>query len=217
MNIPDAIRERLVQALKEGDADVAEVAALEALAAQADPLELIQGVMIPTLEEVGVLFQEGEIFVPELLLTGEAAERVSQHLEKAIAAQGIAVTSPGTVVLGVVKGDIHDIGKNIVATMFRAHGFKVVDLGRDVTPSAFVEAAQANHADLVGMSSLMTTTRPMIKNTIALFQELGLRVQYKIIVGGGCVTREWADLVGADGYAEDAAGAVELAKQLVGK
>lgn len=217
MNIPDAIRERLVQALKEGDADVAEVAALEALAAQADPLELIQGVMIPTLEEVGVLFQEGEIFVPELLLTGEAAERVSQHLEKAIAAQGIAVTSPGTVVLGVVKGDIHDIGKNIVATMFRAHGFKVVDLGRDVTPSAFVEAAQANHADLVGMSSLMTTTRPMIKNTIALFQELGLRTQYKIIVGGGCVTREWADLVGADGYAEDAAGAVELAKQLVGK
>lgn len=217
MNIPDAIRERLVQALKEGDADVAEAAALEALAAQADPLALIQEVMIPTLEEVGVLFQEGEIFVPELLLTGEAAERVSQHLEKAIAAQGIAATSPGTVVLGVVKGDIHDIGKNIVATMFRAHGFKVVDLGRDVAPSAFVEAAQVNHADLVGMSSLMTTTRPMIKNTIALFQELGLRTQYKIIVGGGCVTREWADLVGADGYAEDAAGAVELARQLVGQ
>ncbi len=215
MNIPDTIRERLAQALKEGDAEAAEAVALEALAAQVDPLALIQEVMIPTLEEVGVLFQEGEIFVPELLLTGEAAERVSQHLEKAIAAQGRATTSPGVIVLGVVKGDIHDIGKNIVATMFRAHGFKVVDLGRDVTPSAFVEAAQTNQADLVGMSSLMTTTRPMIKNTIALFQELGLRSKYKIIVGGGCVTREWSELVGADGYAEDAAGAVELGKRLL--
>ena len=215
MSIPEDIRERLIEALQEGEDDVAEAVALEALAANVDPLALIQEVMIPTLEQIGVLFQEGEIFVPELLLSGRAAERVSKHLEKAIESQGLAGATAGVVVLGTVKGDIHDIGKNIVATMFRAHGFKVIDLGRDVAPSAFVDAAVENNADLIGLSSLMTTTRPNIKNTIALFTELNLRERFKIIVGGGSVTRDWAASVGADGYSEDAVSAVELGKQLL--
>lgn len=215
MSIPESIRDRLIEALQEGEDDVAEALALEALAAHVDPLELIQEVMIPTLEQIGVLFQEGEIFVPELLLTGRAAERVSKHMERAIAAQGLAGATVGVVVLGTVKGDIHDIGKNILATMFRAHGFKVIDLGRDVPPSAFVDAAVANHADLIGLSSLMTTTRPNIKHTIALFVELQLRERFKIIVGGGSVTRDWAESVGADGYSEDAVSAVELGKRLL--
>lgn len=215
MSIPEDIRERLIEALQEGEDDVAEAVALEALAANVDPLALIQEVMIPTLEQIGVLFQEGEIFVPELLLSGRAAERVSKHMEKAIENQGLAGATAGVVVLGTVKGDIHDIGKNIVATMFRAHGFKVIDLGRDVAPSAFVDAAVENNADLIGLSSLMTTTRPNIKNTIALFTELNLRERFKIIVGGGSVTRDWAASVGADGYSEDAVSAVELGKQLL--
>ncbi len=215
MSIPEDIRERLIEALQEGEDDVAEAVALEALAANVDPLALIQEVMIPTLEQIGVLFQEGEIFVPELLLSGRAAERVSKHMERAIESQGLAGATAGVVVLGTVKGDIHDIGKNIVATMFRAHGFKVIDLGRDVAPSAFVDAAVENHADLIGLSSLMTTTRPNIKNTIALFTELNLRERFKIIVGGGSVTRDWAASVGADGYSEDAVSAVELGKQLL--
>lgn len=215
MSIPEDIRERLIEALQEGEDDVAEAVALEALAANVDPLALIQEVMIPTLEQIGVLFQEGEIFVPELLLSGRAAERVSKHMEKAIESQGLAGATAGVVVLGTVKGDIHDIGKNIVATMFRAHGFKVIDLGRDVAPSAFVDAAVENNADLIGLSSLMTTTRPNIKNTIALFTELNLRERFKIIVGGGSVTRDWAASVGADGYSEDAVSAVELGKQLL--
>ncbi len=217
MTIPESIRTRLSEALKNGETEDAEAIALEALAADADPLELIQSVLIPTLEEVGEEFQRGDIFVPELLLTGEAAEAVSKHIQKAIEAKGLAAHVVGTVVIGTVKGDIHDIGKNIVSTMMRAHGFKVIDLGRDVSPSAFVEAAQNNEADLVGMASLMTTTRPMILNTINLFKELGLREKYKIVVGGGSVTRDWAESVGADGYSEDATSAVELCKRLIAK
>lgn len=214
MAVPDSIRERLGAALKDGDAEEAEVVALEALQNGVDPLEIIAEVMIPTLEVVGEEFQNGDIFVPELLMTGEAAERVSKHLEKAIEASGKGSASPGVVVIGTVKGDIHDIGKNIVSTMLRAHGFKVIDLGRDVSPSAFVDAAKANQANIVGMASLMTTTRPMIQSTINLFGELGLRENYKIVVGGGSVTRDWANAVGADGYAEDATSAVELCKRL---
>ena len=215
MTVPESIRERLSEALKAGEAEDAEAIVLEALEAGVDPLEIIQEVMIPTLEVVGEEFQRGDIFVPELLMTGDAAERVSKHLEKAIEAKGMSATSLGTVVIGTVKGDIHDIGKNIVATMLRVHGFKVIDLGRDVNPSAFVDAAKGNQADIVGMASLMTTTRPMIQSTINLFAELGLRESYKMVVGGGSVTRDWAVAIGADGYAEDAAAAVTLCKGLL--
>ncbi len=215
MTVPQSIRERLSEALKAGEAEDAEAIVLEALEAGVDPLEIIQEVMIPTLEVVGEEFQRGDIFVPELLMTGDAAERVSKHLEKAIEAKGMSATSLGTVVIGTVKGDIHDIGKNIVATMLRVHGFKVIDLGRDVSPSAFVDAAKGNQAHIVGMASLMTTTRPMIQNTINLFAELGMRESYKMVVGGGSVTRDWAEAIGADGYAEDAAAAVTLCKGLL--
>lgn len=215
MTIPDEIRDRLTQALKDGEADDAEAVALEALQAGLDPLELISDVMIPALTEVGRQFQTGEIFLPELMMAGEAAERVTKHLEAAIAAQGKTTEPLGVVVIGTVQGDIHDIGKNIVATMLRAHGFRVVDLGRNVAPSKFVDAAKESQARVVAMSSLMTTTRPLALSTLNLFTEVGLRDQFRLVVGGGCVTREWADASGFDGYSEDAAGAVELCKQLV--
>jgi len=215
MGIPQSINERLTQALTEGEADAAEAVALEALQLKLDPLALISEVMIPALTAVGREFQAGNIFLPELIMAGDAAERVSRHLEAAIAAQGRTSAPLGIVVLGAVQGDIHDIGKNIVATMLRAHGFRVVDLGRDVAPSAFLDAAKTNRAHIVAMSSLMTTTRPLALNTLNLFKEVGVRDQYRLVVGGGCVTRDWAVQAGFDGYSEDAAGAVELCKTLV--
>jgi methylmalonyl-CoA mutase cobalamin-binding domain/chain len=215
MSIPQSIHDRLTQALIEGEAETAEAVALEALEQKCDPLAVISEVMIPALTVVGSDFQAGRIFLPELLMAGEAAQAVSKHLEAAIAAQGRTTTPLGVVVLGTVQGDIHDIGKNIVATMLRAHGFRVVDLGRDVAPSKFIDAAKENNAHIVAMSSLMTTTRPLALNTLNLFKEVGLKDQFRLVVGGGCVTREWAKKVGFDGYAEDAAGAVELCKALV--
>lgn len=215
MSIPQSISERLTQALNEGEADAAEAVALEALQLKLDPLVMISDVMIPALTEVGRQFQAGEIFLPELMMAGEAAERVTKHLEAAIAAQGRTTEPLGIVVLGTVQGDIHDIGKNIVATLLRAHGFRVVDLGRNVAPSAFLNSAKENNAQIVAMSSLMTTTRPLALSTLNLFKEVGLKDRFRLVVGGGCVTRDWAEEVGFDGYSEDAAGAVELCKALV--
>jgi methylmalonyl-CoA mutase cobalamin-binding domain/chain len=173
--------------------------------------------MIPALTEVGNQFQCGDIFLPELMMAGEAAERVSKRLEAAIASQGRTANVLGVVVAGTVQGDVHDIGKNIVATMLRAHGFKVVDLGRNVAPSKFLDAAQANNADIVAMSTLMTTTRPLALSTLNLFREVGVKDKYALIVGGGCVTEAWANEAGFDGYSADAASAVELCKRLVRK
>ena len=215
MSIPESINERLTQALQEGEADTAEEIALEALQANLDPLEVISDVMIPALTEVGRQFQAGEIFLPELMMAGEAAERVTKHMEAAIAASGRTTVPLGVVVVGTVQGDIHDIGKNIVATLLRAHGFRVVDMGRNVAPSAFLNAAQEYNAQIVAMSSLMTTTRPLALSTLNLFKEVGVKEKYRLVVGGGCVTRDWAEESGFDGYAEDAAGAVELCKALV--
>ncbi len=214
MTIPEDIYQRLYDAFIEGDAETAEAIAQEALAANVDPLEIINTVMIPALTEVGRRFQSGEFFLPELMMAGEAAEAVSAHLEAAISASGQASKAVGVVVAGTVQGDVHDIGKNIVATMLRAHGFEVVDLGRNVAPSAFVDAARQSKADIIALSSLMTTTRPAILSTVQLFKELGLADTYQIIIGGGSVTEDWAEEIGA-GYAPDAAGAVELCKKLL--
>jgi 5-methyltetrahydrofolate--homocysteine methyltransferase len=216
MSVPESIRQPLFEAFEDGDAEEAEVLVREALKAEVNPLEIINEVMIPALTEVGRKFQSGEYFLPELMMAGEAAEVVSKHLEAAIAAAGQTTKSLGVVIAGTVQGDVHDIGKNIVATMLRAHGFQVVDLGRNVSPSAFVDAAKEYNADVVAMSSLMTTTRPMALNTINLFKELGIDDKYQLIVGGGSVTEDWAREIGADGYAPDAAAAVEMCKQLVG-
>ncbi len=209
------IADALSRALRTGDADGAEAATRQALESGADPLALIQQVVVPTLTEVGNDFQEFRIFLPELMKAGEAAKRAGALLEEAIAAQGKASVSLGTVVIGTVENDVHDIGKNIVATLLKAHGFKVVDLGRNVAPSVFLDAAERERADIVAMSSLMTTTRPAQRSTIDLFRQTGQRARYKIIVGGGSVNQQWADEIGADGYAADAAGAVELCKRLL--
>ncbi len=213
--ILEDLRHQLGEALSQGRTDDAGVLTRQALDAGADPLDLIQNLLVPTLTQVGEQFQAFKIFLPELMAAGDAAQATTAILEEAIAASGVKSASPGVVVLGTVENDVHDIGKNILYTLLSSHGFKVHDIGRDAPPSKFLDAAQAHKADIVAMSALMTTTRPATRNTINLFNEVGARDQFKIIVGGGCIDQGWADEIGADGYAPDAASAVTLCKRLV--
>ena len=216
-NHPEEIHKNLSEALQQGDAKQAEAITKEALSQGLDPLLIIQEIIVPTLTKIGQDFQDFVIFLPELMMAGDAAKRSTAILEDAIAAAGGETGSLGTVVIGTVENDVHDIGKNIVGTLLNAHGFKVIDLGRDVAPSTFLTTAQKERANIVALSSLMTTTRPAQRSTINLFAEVGERENYKIIVGGGSVKSDWAEEIGADGYAEDAAAAVELCKKLVSK
>ena len=213
----EQLRKDLSQALQQGLVDETEDLTKQAIEHGEDPLDLIQNVLVPTLTNVGRQFQAFEIFLPELMAAGDAAQAATQILEAEIAATGGQTASLGTIVLGTVQNDIHDIGKNIVNTLLSSHGFKVVDIGRDVAPSKFLEAAERENADIIAMSALMTTTRPSTRSTINLFVEAGARSHYKIIVGGGCIDQGWANEIGADGYAPDAAGAVELCKSLSAK
>lgn len=208
-------REPLSSAIAEGEAEQAVELTRQALSEGVDPLEIIQGILVPTLTRVGERFQAFEIFLPELMMAGDAAAAATTILEEAIAAKGAQRQHLGTIVLGTVAGDIHDIGKNIVSTLLRSHGFNVVDLGRDVPAMRFIEEAEKHRAAIIAMSALMTTTRPAQRDTINLLKELGKRDAFKVIVGGGCVNAEWAQAIGADGYAENAAEAVVLCKRLL--
>jgi 5-methyltetrahydrofolate--homocysteine methyltransferase len=214
--IAEGIFADLGEALREGDAERAEAATRRALEEGADPLDVIQRAILPTLTELGQEFQDYKIFLPGLMLASEAAKRSSALLEKAVTESGKQMTVLGTVVIGTVQHDVHDIGKNLVGTILNAHGFKVINLGRDVAPSVFLEAATREGPDIVALSSLMTTTRPAQRSTIDLFTEVGERENFKMIVGGGSTDQRWADEIGADGYAPDPGAAVELCKKLVG-
>ena len=216
VKISTDLLEKLDAALRQGNTDEAESLAKEMLDKGIEPLALVQEVLVPTLTDVGRKFQNFEIFLPELMMAGEAAERVTALLEGATLKAGKPTISVGTIILGQVEGDIHDIGRNIVKTLLKSHGFKVIDLGRDVAASAFLEAAQKEKADIIGLSALMTTTLPAQRRTIHLFEEVGARGQFKIVIGGGATSQGWADEIGADGYAPDAASAVELFKMLMG-
>jgi corrinoid protein of di/trimethylamine methyltransferase len=207
----------LSEALRKGLTQEAKNLTHQALEQGMEPLDIVQKILVPTLTNVGQRFQDFEIFLPELMMAGEAAEKVTEIVEEATLEAGNPSLNLGTVILGQVEGDMHDIGRNIVATLLSSHGFKVIDLGRDVPASAFLEAAEKEKADIVALSALMTTTLPAQKRTISLFSEVRKREDHYIIVGGGAVSREWADEIGSDGYSPDAAGAVELCKKLLKK
>jgi len=214
--VAEDIHADLGKALREGDAERAEAVTREALEEGVDPLDVIQRAIVPTLTELGQDFQDYKIFLPGLMLASEAAKRSSALIEKALTKAGRQAVVLGTVVIATIEHDVHDIGKNLVSTILNAHGFKVIDLGRDVAPSAFLEAATREGPDIVAMSSLMTTTRPGQRSTIDLFAEAGERKNFKMIVGGGSTDQRWADEIGADGYAPDPGAAVDLCKKLVG-
>lgn len=168
--------------------------------------------MIAAMAEVGRLFEEGEYFVPEMLIAARAMQAGLAVLRPYLVSDNVKAV--GTIAIGTVKGDMHDIGKNLVAMMMEGAGFEIVDLGTDVDPKAFVEAVRGG-ANLVGLSALLTTTMPMIGVTIKAIEEAGLRGQAKIMIGGAPVTAEFAQQIGADGYAQDASQAVKVAKALI--
>src|SRR4030042_668420 len=185
MKIPSNLREKLDTALRQGNSDEAESLAKLMLESGIEPFALVQEALVPTLTDVGQKFQNFEIYLPELMMAGEAAERVTTLLEGMLMKAGKPSVSVGTIILGQVEGDIHDIGRNIVGILLKSHGFKVIDLGRDVAASAFLDAAQKEKADIIGLSALMTTALPATRRSMHLFEEVGMRYQYKLIIGGG--------------------------------
>ncbi len=185
----------------------------QGLAAAIGPEALLFDALIPALEEVGARFERGDFFVPEMLIAGRAMTAALDILRPLLADTGTEIA--GTFLMGTVKGDVHDIGKNLVDIMLEGAGFKVVDLGVQVAPEAFVEAIREHEPDVVGFSAFLTTTMPMFKVNIAAIEQAGLRDDVIVLVGGAPVTQEYADAVGADGYAPDAASATKLAKELL--
>jgi len=213
--IPKEVVEKLAEALQKGDEDNAVAATTAAIEAGVEPLALIQKVIVPTLTEVGDKFERLEIFLPELMAAGIAGTAASSVIEEALAKKGVAMEFKGTVVIGTVKGDIHDIGKNIVSSLLNAHGYRVIDLGKDNPAKDFIEAAESNKADVIAASALMSITRAGCRDVADLLRELELKDQYPFIVGGGSIDQSYADEIGADGYSPSAAGAVELVNTLI--
>jgi methylmalonyl-CoA mutase cobalamin-binding domain/chain len=187
----------------------------EGLAAGMDPETLLYDALIPSLEEVGARFERGDFFVPEMLIAARAMQGALDILRPLLAETGAKPI--GTFVMGTVKGDVHDIGKNLVNIMLEGAGFTVWDLGVNVAPETFVEQVQEHGPDIVGFSAFLTTTMPMFKANINALEKAGIRDDVIVMVGGAPVTQEYADMVGADGYAADASTAVRLAKDLIEK
>lgn len=210
MSTPDL--KQLYDAVLTGDAKTARTVTEQALNAGVEPLKLVQDYMVPAMGEVGRRFECNEYFVPELLLSARAMKAALELIRPLLAASG--AQPAGRVVIGTVKGDLHDIGKNLVAAMLEGGGYEVIDLGVNVPPEKFVEVAREKNANLVAMSALLTTTMPSMRTTIEAFKAAGVRDRVKIMVGGAPITQRYADEIGADGYAETAAGAVPLAKKL---
>ena len=207
--------ERLYNAILHGKSDEAATATKEAIAQQIAPQDLINGQMIRAMGEVGQRFQDGKAFVPQLLMAGRAMKAALELLKPMLA--GAASTSLGKVVIGTVKGDLHDIGKNLVASMLEGCGFEVINIGIDVSADKFIEEVKKNQPDILCMSALLTTTMGYMKEVIDALEKAGIRDQVKVMVGGAPVTQGFADEIGADGYSDNANSAVTVAKQLLAK
>jgi 5-methyltetrahydrofolate--homocysteine methyltransferase len=201
----------LHDAILAGDAKTARDTTEQALAAGADPLELVHHHMVPAMEEVGRRFECNEYFVPELLISARAMKGALELIRPLLVARGAEPV--GRVVIGTVKGDLHDIGKNLVGAMLEGGGFEVIDLGVNVSPEQFVNAVREKRANVVAMSALLTTTMPSMKTTIEALRQAGVREQVKVLIGGAPITQKYADEIGADGYSDNAPAAVSLAKR----
>jgi 5-methyltetrahydrofolate--homocysteine methyltransferase len=204
---------RLHDAILDGDEKTSLQLTTQAITEGADPVELISRWMIPAMDEVGRRFEAQEYFVPELLLAGRAMKGALELLRPLLASTGAQPT--GRVVIGTVKGDLHDIGKNMVSSMLEGAGFEVLDLGIDVAPQKFIDALVGSNAHILALSALLSVTMPEMKNTIDAVVAAGLRDRIKIIVGGAPVTQAFADEIGADGYGDNASAAVTVARALM--
>jgi len=205
---------QLITAIVEGETEQAVELTRQALAAGLEPMAIIDQGLIPGMDIVGEKFSSGEFFLPNLIISANGMQEAMKLLEPELSARQQERRSAGKVVIGTVYGDIHEIGKSLVATMLSANGFQVYDLGVDVPVETFIAKIRETDANLLGLSALLTTTMVVQREIIAALKQAGLRERVKVMVGGAPVTRSWAAEIGADGYAEDAIGAVALAKQL---
>ncbi len=205
----------LYEAVLKGDSKSAVAITKQALEAGVDPLEIVNGQMVPAMDEAGRRFECEEYFVPELLLAARAMKGALELIRPLLAERGAEPV--GRVVIGTVKGDLHDIGKNLVASMLEGGGFEVIDLGADVSPEKFINAVKERKPNLVCLSALLTVTMPSMKTVIEALKAAGVRDSVKVLVGGAPVTEQWAQEIGADGYGASAASAVPLARRMVGK
>jgi corrinoid protein of di/trimethylamine methyltransferase len=212
----DELFQKMSQSILDGDSDAAVALAKQAVESGVDPLDAISKGFVMGVNQVGESFACGQAFLPELVMAGEAMKAAVATLEPEMQRRGTARQVYGKVVLATVEGDIHEIGKTLVGTMLSASGFQVFDLGVDVPTRKIIEKVKEVDADLVGLSALLTTTMVKQKEVIAELDKQGLRRKVKVMVGGAPVTRDWVQKIEADGYSEDAIGAVGLAKQLVG-
>ncbi len=208
----EKVLEKIIEAVVTGKMDRVAPLVQEALDAGLEPERIMNKGLIAAMTEVGTRFEQGEYFVPEMLVSARAMESGLAVLKPSLVSR--EVKTAGLAVAGTVQGDLHDIGKNLVAMMLRGAGFDVIDLGTDVAPEKFVQAVQEHQPDLIAMSALLTTTMMSMKSTITALSEAGIRSQVMVLVGGAPVTAEFAEQIKADGYAPDAHAAVVLARRL---
>ena len=208
---------KMREAIVAGDRAAATALAEDAVRGDLDLLEVIEQGYVPGIQKVGDLWEEGEYFLPELISSAEAMKAAMSVLDPELKRRSLSSHMGGRVVIGTVEGDIHDIGKNLVASMLQAGGFEVYDLGADVKLERFIEKAEEVGAGMICLSALLTTTMTNQRRLLGLLKDRGLRDKYKVLVGGAPASRKWAEEIGADGYAENAVAAVKLAKTLSGR
>jgi corrinoid protein of di/trimethylamine methyltransferase len=205
----------MAQSIKDGEPEKAAKLAIQSIDMGIDPLDAINHGFVIGIDHVGNLFSSGEAFLPELVMAGEAMKAAVSALEPEMTKQGKRRKILGTIVLGTIEGDIHDIGKSLVGTMLSVAGFSVFDLGVDVPIPTLIEKARIENADIIAVSALLTTTMAKQRHVVEALDDSELRSAIKVMVGGAPVTRNWAEEIGADGYSEDAVGAVAVAKELL--
>lgn len=207
--------EQISNAVVEGDQVTSKALVEAALDANIDANTILQGALIPAMSKVGGLFEDGDYFVPEMLIAARAMKSGLEILKPLLV--NADIKPKGKIALGTVQGDLHDIGKNLVGIMLEGAGFAIYDMGTDVSPEQVTEVIKTEQVNLIGLSALLTTTMPMMEVTIQSISEAGLRDQVKVMIGGAPVTKEYADNIGADGFAPDASRATKLALQLIGE
>ena len=211
----DKFYQELLDCMMDGDDETGVEITKAAIEGGMDPLDIVQKCLVPILDDIGEQFSRLELFLPDLVMAADVAKAVKDEIREHLLSNSDSNEAAGKVVIGTVQGDVHDIGKNIVATLLEVNGFEVFDLGNDVKPFDFIETAKKEKADIIALSSLLTTSMPYMVDVLKNLEGLGIRDQFKVIVGGGPVSEEWAKEIGADGYSTDANEAVELCKNII--